>query len=62
MEIIWAVYERETGAFAGSGTPYFDNETYGSTVALPDPPENCGAVWDGTMWVYPPAPDPDALP
>lgn len=35
---IWYVYEKATGRFAGSGTPYIDTETHGSTD-VPVPPE-----------------------
>ena len=36
---IWYVYEKATGRFAGSGVPYIDTETHGSTaVPVPPPP------------------------
>jgi hypothetical protein len=53
-EAIWAVYEKQTGAFAGSGTPYFDDDTYGSTDILPDIPEGELAFWNGAAWYYVP--------
>jgi hypothetical protein len=56
MQEIWAVYERETGKFAGSGTPRFDDSIYGSTLILP---KNAGAVWDDATqdWTYNPSLD-----
>jgi len=38
--MIYYVYERATGRFVGSGTPYIDNETHASTTVapLPEPP------------------------
>lgn len=36
---IYCVYEKATGRFAGSGTPYIDDETYGSTTT-PIPTED----------------------
>ena len=39
--MIYYVYERATGRFAGSGTPYIDNETHASTTIAPptEPPQ-----------------------
>lgn len=47
---IWYCYEKATGRYAGSGTPYIDNETHGST-ATPlnfslEPSEHPAYVWD----------------
>jgi len=35
---IYYVYERATGRFAGSGTPYINNDKYASTTVAPPPP------------------------
>jgi len=35
---IYYVYERATGRFAGSGTPFIDTETHASTTVPPPPP------------------------
>jgi hypothetical protein len=61
-QTIWAVFEKSTGAFAGSGTPYYDDETYGSTEILPETPEGYLAFWDGEAWYYVEEPTPDDLP
>jgi hypothetical protein len=57
---IWAVFKRETGAFAGSGTPYFDNDVFGSTKVLP---LYSLAFWDEVAqnWTYPPQPPDDGV-
>lgn len=53
-QTIWAVFEKATGAFAGSGTPYFDDDIYGSTDILPETPPGKNAFWDtdGGVWYY----------
>lgn len=33
---IYYVYNRATGEFAGSGTPFIDNDTHGCTIVAPD--------------------------
>jgi len=35
---IYYVYERATGRFAGSGTPFIDTDTHASTTVPPPPP------------------------
>ena len=50
--VIYYVFEKATGKFAGSGVTFFDNGIYGSTE-IPNPTfdhitENC--VWDGLRW------------
>lgn len=49
---IWYVFRREDGAFSGSGTVHYDDETYGSTETAPPPhdPETAAAVWNGESW------------
>src|SRR5690606_32804355 len=43
---IWYVYEKATGRFAGSGTPYIDTETHGSTdVPVPPEPPQMQSAW-----------------
>lgn len=35
--VIWYIYEKPTGVFAGSGATFFDDEQYGSTeIPVPD--------------------------
>lgn len=57
---IYAVFERDTGRYAGSGTPYFDTTEHGSTEVLPDHHDGQIAIWTGDAWVY--EDDPDASP
>lgn len=61
-QMIWAVFEKSTGAFYGSGTPYFEDETYGSTEIPPEIPEGYLAFWDGEAWYYVEEPTPDDIP
>jgi hypothetical protein len=53
MDTIWYCYRKDNGKFAGSGTPFFDNDEHGSTK-LPCP-EYYGSlpVFDGQEWAVP---------
>lgn len=52
---IYYVYEKATGKFMGSGTPFFDDEIYGCTeIPCPEYPESESATWDGEKWVIAP--------
>jgi hypothetical protein len=33
--MIWYCYDKQTGEFAGSGTPHIDTDTHGSTLEAP---------------------------
>lgn len=60
MTDIWYCYARTTGDYAGSGTPYIDNATHGSTlVPVPKYNESQIARWDGTVWRVELRPAPD---
>jgi hypothetical protein len=53
MEAIYYVFEKTTGLYMGSGTPYFDDDVYGCTE-VPTPnynnfTETC--KWTGTEWI-----------
>lgn len=50
---IYYVYEKATGFFAGSGTPFFDDEVYGC-VTIPNPPYTSmthQCRWTGEEWM-----------
>jgi hypothetical protein len=48
---IWYVYEQADGRFAGSGTPHFDDDVYGSTLTpTPEYGEDQIPVWNGDGW------------
>lgn len=50
--MIYYVFDRLTGEFAGSGTPFFDNEQHGCTeIATPDYDHATQIpVWNGDNW------------
>lgn len=50
--VIWYVYEKGSGLFAGSGVTFFDDVTFGSTeVAVPEiTDEEKNAYWMGDHW------------
>jgi hypothetical protein len=50
--VIYYVYEKGTGQFAGSGITFFDDNTYGSTeVVVPEiADEEKNAFWMGDHW------------
>jgi hypothetical protein len=51
MTDIWYAYLKTTGEYMGSGTPHYDDATYGSTLTpVPDYPEGATAYWTGTAW------------
>ena len=43
---IYALIEKATGRFAGSGTTQLENDTYASTAVLPHIPEGHEVLWD----------------
>lgn len=50
---IYYIYRKDTGEFAGSGTPKIDNETHGNTTIAPpeyDYENNEMPYWDGQKW------------
>lgn len=52
MQEIYYVFLKSTGEYMGSGTPYYDDETYGCTT-VPDPvydPETEMIYWTGSEW------------
>lgn len=52
MQEIYYVFLKSTGEFMGSGTPYYDDETYGCTT-VPSPDYNIETempVWTGSEW------------
>lgn len=52
MDPIYHVFEKETGAFMGSGTVLFDDDTLGSTEVPCDyDPETEQAHWNGSTWM-----------
>lgn len=50
--MIYYVFSKLTSEFAGSGTPFFDDEIYGCTeVAAPQYDEQTQKLlWDGNNW------------
>lgn len=50
--MIYYVFSKLTSEFAGSGTPFFDDEIYGCTeVATPQYDEHTQKLlWDGNNW------------
>ncbi len=53
MQQIYYCYRKDTGEFAGSGTPFIDDETHGCTIEpAPDFDHEAGemAFWDGEGW------------
>lgn len=47
---IWYIYDKTTGVFMGSGTPYFDTDDLGSTE-IPSPPYiEMPPVFNGAAW------------
>lgn len=50
METIYYCYEKLTGLYAGSGTPYIDKDFYSSTD-VPAPPHGAGqyCLWNGDL-------------
>jgi hypothetical protein len=54
---IYYVYDKATGEFAGSGTPFIDDDTHGCTTTAPNQaidkttkPEH-KLKWNGENWV-----------
>lgn len=53
MQAIYYVFEKATGLYMGSGTPYFDDDIYGCTE-IPTPSYNNftqTCKWTGTEWI-----------
>lgn len=52
LDTIYYVFEKSTGEFMGSGTPYFDDEVYGCTTveSLLYNPDVDTLIWDGSKW------------
>lgn len=51
-QTIYYCYEKETGKFVGSGTPYYDTETIGCTTeSSPDYEEGVNfPYWENNTW------------
>jgi len=55
MDTIYYCYEKETGKFAGSGTPNIQNTTHSCTEIIPDFESDPEIDWDkvffgGEIW------------
>lgn len=46
--MIYYVYRRDTGEFAGSGVTLYDNQVHGSTEVAPTAE---GQFWSGSNWL-----------
>jgi hypothetical protein len=56
VDPIYYVSARDTGVFMGSGTVFFDDETYGCTQEpFVYDPEIEQAHWNGSAWAVTPA-------
>jgi len=59
---LWYCYEKATGQFAGSGTPYINNATHGSTakpITQVQSDSDVKFVWNAQLsdWQQEPAPE-----
>ncbi|MGE3987152.1 hypothetical protein [Pseudorhodoplanes sp.] len=55
MDRIYYVFSKQTGAFMGSGTVWFDDESFGSTETRCDhDPQTETAHWNGSAWIVAP--------
>jgi hypothetical protein len=50
METIWYCYRKDNGEFAGSGTPYIDNDEHGSTEIPCVDYYGLLPIFDGENW------------
>jgi hypothetical protein len=52
-QTIYYCYEKETGKFAGSGTPFYDTETIGCTTEpCPEYEQDVNfPYWENNTWV-----------
>jgi hypothetical protein len=51
--MIYYTFFKATGEYSGSGTPFIENETHGSTeITIPEYDENSGLTpfFDGEKW------------
>jgi len=59
--MIYATYNKSTGEYGGSGVTQIDDDEWGSTSVLPDPPAGQYAFWNGDGWYYSPHRDPSNI-